>query len=102
MFRLPAYGIASSVGLLVAADAVPVGPSQFVQGGALALLGWFVWYLLTRTFPAHTKALEAARKDYTAALEATREDHREECRAQQQEFREAIASLAQAIEKRSE
>lgn len=45
-----------------------------VQGGALAILGWMVWYLMSRTFPAHTKALHQQRTDFLDALRAEREE----------------------------
>jgi hypothetical protein len=70
--RLVAYGILSSVALLATADAVAPATgltSGIIQGGALAILGSVIWYLLTRTFPAHTAALKDQRDAFLAYLE---------------------------------
>jgi hypothetical protein len=70
--RLAAYGVLSSVALLATADAVAPATglsSGIVQGGALAILGSVIWYLLTRTFPAQTAALKDQRDAFLAYLE---------------------------------
>lgn len=54
--RIPAYDLVLGVSMILAADIppdlLPIGP-QILQGGALAVLAWTAWYMLTRTFPAH-------------------------------------------------
>jgi hypothetical protein len=64
--------VLSSVALLATADNVAqfTGFGELVlQGGALAILGWTVWYLLARTFPAQTAALKEQRDAFLAHLE---------------------------------
>lgn len=70
--RLPAYTLIVGVSMLLAADLSPVAP-QILQGGALAILGWTVWYLLTRTFPAQIAAQKEQRDAFLAYL-AKRDD----------------------------
>jgi len=78
--RFAAYSVLSSTALLAAADAA--GPAAglaplVVQGGALAILGSVVWYLLTKTFPAHTAALKDQREAFLRTLEAERKETRD-------------------------
>jgi len=37
--------------------------SSVVQGGALAILGWTVWYVLARALPGERKVYIAAQKE---------------------------------------
>jgi hypothetical protein len=70
--KFAAYSVLSSVTLLATAGATaPMAglAPQVLQGGALAILGWTVWYLLSRTFPAHTAALKEQRDAFLAHLE---------------------------------
>lgn len=68
--RIPAYGLASGVSMLLAADTFisPIAP-QILQGGALGVLAFTVWYMLAKTFPAHTAALKDQRDAFLAHLE---------------------------------
>ena len=88
--RLVAYGLSLSVILIlvgnvmaagldrVVAQAVSPTASDFappiLQGSALAILGGTLWYMLTRTFPAHTAALKEQRESFLKALQ---DEHRE-------------------------
>lgn len=65
--RIPAYGLVGGVSMLLAADFTPLAP-QILQGGALAVLAWTVWWMLTRTFPAHTAALKDQRDAFLEHL----------------------------------
>lgn len=88
--RLVAYGLFSSVILILISNAlaVEVGlhtalfgadtvvPTELappiLQGSALAILGGTLWYMLTRTFPAHTAALKEQRESFLKALQDER------------------------------
>jgi hypothetical protein len=52
----------------------------------LAILGWTLWYLFTKTLPAHAKALKEEQDAYLQAQRETRE-----------EFRRALDRLTEAI-----
>lgn len=80
--RFLAYAPFLGVSMLMAADAttqVP-GMTNILQGGALGVLAWAVWYLLAKAGPAHLKALRDQREDFLKVLkgdmEAIREDRR--------------------------
>lgn len=60
---------------------VPFSESTAIQGGALAILGWTVWYLLARALPGE-------RKLFLEAQEKTRAD-----------FREALVTLADSFDR---
>jgi hypothetical protein len=47
---------------------VPEATPLFLQGGALAVLAWVMWYMLVKAFPAHNKALREQREDFLEAL----------------------------------
>ncbi len=49
-------------------------PSEILQGSAFAILGWTIWYVLSRTLPAHTRAMESQRQDFLEALERVNKD----------------------------
>lgn len=73
--QLTAYATIISVGGLLVGEAASgtfPAASQTLQGGALAVLAWTVWHLLTKVMPAHQRALERQREDF---LEALREQH---------------------------
>jgi hypothetical protein len=79
------------VSMLWAADvASPLMPyaSQVLQGGALAVLAWVVWYILSKSFPAHAKALKDQREDFLRILKEDRDslerDRRELTRLSQE------------------
>jgi len=92
--RLVACGLFLSVVLIIVSEAMAAGAGSIVaqaispiasdyappilQGSALAILGGTVWYMLTRTFPAHTAALKEQRESFLKALQ-------DECREAQTE-----------------
>lgn len=80
-----AYGTLLSVGTF-GGSSFTRGP-EMLQLGALSLLGWIVWYLLVRAFPAHVKAQADERKAFLKAQEEARDD-----------FKESIRELTHTIE----
>jgi len=57
--------------MFLVADApvdLPTITPQMLQGGALAILGGTVFYLLTKTFPAFLRALKDQRDAFLAHL----------------------------------
>jgi hypothetical protein len=60
---------------------------EMLQLGALSLLGWIVWYLLVKAFPAHVKSQAEERAAFLEAQEAARDD-----------FKESIRELTHTIE----
>ncbi|KKL78059.1 hypothetical protein LCGC14_2028630 [marine sediment metagenome] len=73
-----------SVSMLLISNTMPTLPEAtplFLQGGALAVLGWVMWYMLTKAFPAHNKALKDQREDFLESLkqmgEALKEDRKQ-------------------------
>jgi len=72
----PLWGMAA----LLAAEGTPGIPQiapEMLQGGALAVLGWTIYYVLSRVGPAHTKALTEQRDAFLEALKAERQEIRE-------------------------
>lgn len=94
--RVAAYGVFSSVLAMSMADALSA--PQAVQYGALTILGWMVWYLLARAFPAHIKAQEKERQAFLEAQEKERAAYLEAQRVTRQEFRESLASLGHSLD----
>ncbi len=80
-----AYGTLLSAGTL-GGSAFAKAP-EMLQLGALSLLGWIVYYLLVKAFPAHIKAQEEAREAFLEAQAEARED-----------FKESIRELTHTIE----
>lgn len=94
--RLVACGLFGSVILILVSNALAVevglhaalfGNStglptelapQILQGGALGVLAFTVWYMLTRTFPAHTAALKEQRESFLRALQDERREAQNE------------------------
>lgn len=91
--RLIACSLALSPMLIIAADVLaggggqailaqaPVSPEyapSILQGSALAILGTTLWYMLTRTFPAHTAALKEQRESFLQALQDERREAQNE------------------------
>lgn len=103
--RLAAYGLFLSVVLIIVCDAMAAGPGLIVaqaiapgasdyappilQGSALAILGGTLWYMLTRTFPAHTAALKEQRESFLKALG----DERRESQAERVQTFEVIERI---------
>jgi len=78
------------VSMLMAADATAQMPSMshVLQGGALGVLAWTIWYMLAKAFPAHNKALRDQRADFLKVLKEDREALREDRR----KFASSVAS----------
>jgi len=80
--KLLAYAPFLGVGMLCASDVTTSMPgmTNILQGGALGVLAWAVWYLLAKAGPAHLKALSDQREAFLKVLkedkEALREDRR--------------------------
>ena len=55
-----------------ATEALEVAP-QVLQGGALSVLAWTIWYVFSRVFPAQNKALEDQRDAFLEAIKEERE-----------------------------
>ena len=79
--RIPAYGLVIGVSMTLLGDLPaelsPVAP-QILQGGALVILSWVVWYLLARTFPNHTAAMASQRDAFLAYLKERDSKEREQ------------------------
>ena len=67
----PAYGF-----LIGAITLSTLPTSLIIQGGALAILGWAVWYLLARAIPTLLESVEAERKLFLKEQENTRREFR--------------------------
>jgi len=78
--RILAIIPAVSVSMLLAAEGpmIPGTASGLLQGGALAVLAWVVWYMLAKAFPAHNRAIKDQREDFLAALKENRDALRED------------------------
>lgn len=80
-----AYGTLLSAGT-IGGGAMTKAP-EMLQLGALSLLGWIVWYLLVRAFPAHVKSQADERTAFLKAQSDARED-----------FKDSLNDLTHAIE----
>ena len=49
--------------------AVSVGESLAIQGGALAILGWAIWYLLAKALPQERDLFLAAQRETRKAFQ---------------------------------
>lgn len=65
-----------------------------VQGGALMLLGWVIWYLLAKALPAHYQAEKEERAAYLKAQAKAREDFLAALDDLSRDLREALEELA--------
>jgi hypothetical protein len=63
--RIAAFGF-----LLGSATLASLPTSLFIQGGALAILAWTVWYLLACAIPTRDKQHREERKMFIVAQEA--------------------------------
>ena len=80
-----AHGVILSV-RTIGSGAMTRAP-KMLQLGALSLLGWIVWYLLVRAFPAHLKSQADERTAFLKAQSEARED-----------FKDSLNGLTHAIE----
>jgi len=64
--------ILGSASLFAASDVINTSCPEMLQGGAVAILGVAVWYLLAKEIPALLKSIEAQRKDF---LQSQKESH---------------------------
>ncbi len=71
-----AYGPIFAVSALLASESVvPTIPPVMIQGGALGVLAWTIWYLLSRVFPAQIAAQKEQRDAFLAHLEKQHDEH---------------------------
>ena len=73
-----AYGPVIGIASLLAVDATGVLPAiapEMLQGGALAVLAWVIWYVLARVFPAQVKAQRDQRDAFLKFLAERLDDH---------------------------
>lgn len=73
--RFAAYGIL--LGTVFASGASVISPDKYLEGGAIAVLGFMAWYFLARVYPAQEKSRNDAMKAYLNALKDERDAHRE-------------------------
>ena len=92
----------AAYGTLLSALAFGVSPftktPEVLQYGALSILGWMVWYLLARAFPAHVKAQERERAAYLAAQQEERRSYLEAQAETRGDFRESLAGMAHSLD----
>jgi len=80
--QLVAVLVIAASGLANVSRAVGTVPADLFQGGALVVLSWTVYHMLTKTIPGHLRALEKQaavheesqrlqRKDFLQALQQT-------------------------------
>ena len=100
LMRAAALGFLGSSVLL--ATAPTTAAPMAIQGGALALLGWMVWYLLAKALPAHYKAAAEERKAYLSALALERENYLEVQGRTQDMFCKTLDDLSLSINLLSE
>lgn len=91
--RIAAYGFLLGTGVFTAFPG-----SLIIQGGALVILGWAVWYLLARAFPAHFKAAREERELFLETLQAEREEFLKVQENTRRNFRESINALASSLD----
>ena len=76
--KLLAYGPIAGVASLFAVDAIDMVPTiapEILQGSALAVLAWTIWYVLARVFPAHERAQKDQRDAFLKFLAERLDDH---------------------------
>ena len=93
--RLAAYGIFGSVMAMSLADLTKTPLA--VHYGALTILGWMVWYLLVRAFPAHVKSQREDRAAFLVAQKEEREGFLEAQEATRRDFRDSLHCMTEAI-----
>jgi F0F1-type ATP synthase membrane subunit b/b' len=76
-----------------------------LQFGALAILGWMVWHLLTVTFPAFLKSQKEERHEYLAAAKQERDEFKkivdelkEASKEERGEFKRIIDGMTHQLE----
>lgn len=81
----------SACGFLIGSATLASLPtSLIIQGGALAILGWALWYLLAKALPAILKAGREERELQQELYLAAQEDDR-------REFRESLSALTGSL-----
>lgn len=93
--RFAAYGVLSSVLALDLGSAI--GAPQ-IQYGALAILGWMVWYLLAKAFPQHIESQKADRDAFLKAQKEGREAFFEEQATTRMEYQKSFADMAHTVD----
>jgi len=84
---------AAQIPVLLGDSVVPLSGSEVlphaIQGGALAVLAFTVWFLLARAWPAQTAAMKEQRESFLEVIQTERRELQEERR----EMRTFIESL---------
>lgn len=73
--RLAAWGTLSCVLAMGLADFTQA--PQAIHFGALTILGWMVWYLLAKAFPAHLRSHKETIASFLVAQKEAREDFKD-------------------------
>lgn len=90
--RTAAFGF-----LIGSATLASLPASLIIQGGALAILGWAMWYLLARAIPAILKAGREERELQQELYLAAQEDDRREFRESLSAFTGSLNTLTAAL-----
>ena len=83
---------AAGVHPIFADGTLPLGPDtvpHILQGGALGVLAFTVWFMLARAWPAQTAALREQRESFLNVIQTERRELQEE-RRQMREFIETL------------
>jgi len=94
--KVAAYGAFVSVLAIGLADLTKA--PDMIQYGALSLLGWIVWYLLAKAFPAHVRSQKEEREAFLHFHTKEREDFLESQDNARRDFRESLQSMARSID----
>ena len=98
MIRITAYGFLTGTMTMFASSLTSLPTSLIIQGGALAILGWTVWYMLAKAFPAILKAAKEERAVWLKAQEEERKDFLESQEDTRREFRESLSNITNSLD----
>ena len=93
--KLAAYGYLVGSFMLTGGSLAEVG--GIAQGGAMAVLGITVWYLLAKAWPEYCKAQRLDRKAFLDALKEDREALLEAQKEAREGAEESIRQLSEAF-----
>lgn len=93
--RFAAWGTLSCVLAMGVADFTPA--AQAINAGALTVLGWMIWYLLVKAFPAHIRAQKEDRKAFLDAFERESAAHAEAQIRARRDFRRSLTRVSNAM-----
>ncbi len=98
--RLTAYGFL--FGAFASSGSNLIDTGGLAQGGALAVLGGTVWYMMIKAFPAHVESQAVAMRAFLKAIQKEREDFLEAQRDARVDNNESVKKLTSALEKMAE